>query len=83
MHVAFKAIRETKYVEIPDEDWVREAEQPLSRYEQEMLDDICTYGNRRCRCLRGKIRHAQEKHVQRARRVPRRPALKTTLAEQE
>ncbi len=56
LHVAFEAIRETRYVEIPDDDWVRDADKPLSRYEQHLLDD-----------LRGKIRQVQIRHAKKAR----------------
>ncbi len=60
LHVAFEAIRETQYVEIPDDDWVRDASKPLSRYEQQQLDD-----------LRGKIRQAQIRHAKKARGTTR------------
>jgi hypothetical protein len=56
LFVAFKVMRELGHVELPDDDWVRDAEKPLSRYEQQMLDH-----------LRGQIRRAQVKHAKTSR----------------
>ncbi len=56
LYVAFRAMRELGRVEIPDDEpWMREAEQPLSRYEQDMLNH-----------LRGQIRAAQVRHAKKA-----------------
>ncbi len=61
LHIACKAVREFGHTELPDDDWVRDAEKPLSRYEQDLLDD-----------LRGQIRRAQIRHTRGARRATRR-----------
>jgi hypothetical protein len=59
LYAAFKAMRAygQGLTTLPDETWVREAEAPLSEYQQMLLDD-----------LRGKIRSAQIRHVKTKRR---------------
>ena len=57
LHAAFNALRALGHVEIPDEEWVREADKPLSRDEARRLDE-----------LRSQIRQSQRRRAKTKRR---------------
>ena len=63
LYVASKAVREFNPAALPDDDWVRDAEKPLSRYEQEMLDHL------REQIRAAQVKHAARQNAKRARRT--------------